>query len=324
MTGVIAITGASSGIGRATARLYAQEGASLVLLARDHEALDETAAELRKVGGTITTLSCDISDWASVSGAVDRIEREIGPIEVWINAGVASGYGTVDQTRPEDYKRVIEVALLGAIYGAKAVLAHMKQRDRGSIILVGSALSYRGYPLQSAYSAAKFGLRGFQDAVRAELASEGSKVRLQLVAPGAIDTPFYRSAFSRLANRPKPPAPVYSVETVAEAIRFAHASGRREVAAGGTAALARQTQNLAPGLTDMILGKFAIPAQISDEPNDPSDQGALEAASRVHDEHGGYGGRASSHLWLTKNRSSVLVGVAALVLSVVVGRRRGR
>ncbi|HSK41593.1 MAG TPA: SDR family oxidoreductase, partial [Arenibaculum sp.] len=186
---VVAITGASAGVGRATALAFAARGARIGLIARDKDALDHVRAEIERIGGRALVLPADVADPQAVFDAAGRIEDEIGPIDVWVNSAMATVFALAWQLTPEELKRVTEVTYLGGAYGAMAALEHMRPRNRGVIVQVGSALAYRSIPAQSAYCGAKAAIRGFLDSVRTELMREGSGVRVTMVHLPAVNTP---------------------------------------------------------------------------------------------------------------------------------------
>ncbi|KAB0642415.1 SDR family oxidoreductase, partial [Burkholderia territorii] len=214
----VAITGASAGVGRATAHAFARRGANVALLARDPRALDDTACEVRAYGVEALPIAVDVSDAAALDAAAERIENELGPLDVWVNNAMVTVFAPFDEIAPEDYARVTEVTYLGCVYGTRAALARMAARNRGTIVQVGSALAYRSIPLQAPYCGAKHAIRGFTDALRCELLHAGSRVRVTMVQLPAIDTPQFDWAASALPHAPRPVAPVYAPEVAADAI----------------------------------------------------------------------------------------------------------
>jgi NAD(P)-dependent dehydrogenase (short-subunit alcohol dehydrogenase family) len=209
---VVVITGASAGVGRATVRAFADRGASIGLLARNREALEAARQEVEERGGRALVLPTDVSDPDQVEAAAEAVERQLGPIDVWVNNAMVSVFSPVMEMEPEEYRRVTEVTYLGYVWGTLAALRRMVPRDEGSIVQVGSALAYRGIPLQSAYCAAKHAVQGFCDSLRSELLHEGSKVRICMVQMPAINTPQFGWVKSRLPRKPQPVPPIFQPE----------------------------------------------------------------------------------------------------------------
>jgi NADP-dependent 3-hydroxy acid dehydrogenase YdfG len=231
---VVAITGASSGIGRATARRFAVQGAQVALLARGSEALAATAREVAALGGRALALPVDVADHDQVGAAVLRIERDLGPLDIWINNASTNVFGRADQLTSEELRRVTDVAYHGYVFGTLAALRAMKPRDRGTIVQVGSELGYRGRPLEAAHSAAKHAVRGFTESLRGELSRDNVHVRLTEVQLPAVNTPQYRYVENKLGVEAQPVAPIYQPELAADAIHFAATHRRREVWVGGS------------------------------------------------------------------------------------------
>ncbi len=231
---VVAITGASSGIGRATARRFAVERAHVALLARGSEALSATAREVVALGGRALVLPVDVAEAEEVNAAVLRIECDFGPLDVWINNATTTVFGRADQVSSDELRRVTDVAYHGYVFGTLAALRVMRPRGRGTIVQVGSALAYRGRPLEAAQSAAKHAVRGFTQSLRGELSRDNVKVCLTEVQLPAVNTPQYRYVENKLGVEAQPVAPIYQPELAAEAIHFAATHDRREVWVGGS------------------------------------------------------------------------------------------
>jgi short-subunit dehydrogenase len=269
---VVVITGASSGIGRETAHQLARRGASLVLVARDEGALWETAAEVEALGGRALVAPADVADPEQVQKVANQAASVFGRIDTWVNnAGIAS-YGTVEQTTIDETRRIIEVDLLGTIYGAKAALPHLRQ-TRGTLINVSSVTGKRAVPLLAAYSAAKHGIVGFSDALRMELEHDRAGVAVTTILPYGINTPFFRHARSKLGVLPRPTPPAYQPAAVAESIAWAAEHPTREIVVGGAGKGVVLMQRLSPSLLDrvMTVGGLAFKMQESNRRDDGVD-----------------------------------------------------
>jgi NAD(P)-dependent dehydrogenase (short-subunit alcohol dehydrogenase family) len=215
---VVVITGASAGVGRATARAFAKRGAHVGLVARGHEGLKGAQADVEAMGGKALVLPTDMAEHDEVEAAAAAVEEAFGPIDIWINNAMASVFSPILQMTPAEFKRVTDVTFLGYVYGTLAALRRMQPRDRGMIVQVGSALAYRSIPLQSAYCAAKHAVRGFTDSLRCELIHDGSHVRVTMVQMPALNTPQFNWVKSRLPRKPQPVPPIYEPEVAAETI----------------------------------------------------------------------------------------------------------
>jgi short-subunit dehydrogenase len=261
----IVITGASAGVGRATARAFAKRGARLGLLARGVDRLNATAAEVRATGGEALVLPTDVADADAVEAAAAAVEREFGPIDVWINNAMATIFAPLASVSPDEYRRATEVTYLGYVYGTMAALKRMLPRNRGTIVQVGSALAYRAIPLQAPYCGAKHAIRGFTDSLRCELRHEKSKVHITMVQMPALNTPQFDWARNKMSRRPRPMGTIFQPEMAAEAIVYAAHTRRREVYVGGSTRKAILANNLLPGLFDRFLARYGYQAQLSDE-----------------------------------------------------------
>jgi short-subunit dehydrogenase len=269
---VVVVTGASSGIGRETARMLARHGASVVLVARDEAALREAAAEVAALGGQSLVAVADVADAEQVQRVADRAATRFGRIDTWVNnAGIAT-YGTVEQTTIEEMRRVVEVDLLGTIHGVKAALPYLRQSG-GTLVNVASVAGRLPTPLLAAYSAAKHGVMGFSDALRMELDHDGAGVAVTTILPYGINTPFFNHARSKLGVMPRPTPPAYPPSAVAEAISWAARNPTREIVVGGAGKSALLMRRLSPALMDrvMTLGGLAFRVQQSDRPDDAMD-----------------------------------------------------
>jgi NAD(P)-dependent dehydrogenase (short-subunit alcohol dehydrogenase family) len=326
---VVVITGASAGVGRATARAFARRGAHIGLLARGHEGLTGAQADVEALGGKALALPTDVADHDRVEAAAAAIEEAFGPIDIWINNAMASVFSPIMQMTPEEFKRVTDVTYLGYVYGTLAALRRMQPRDRGMIVQVGSALAYRSIPLQSAYCAAKHAIRGFTDSLRCELVHDGSHVRVTMVQMPALNTPQFNWVKSRLSHKPQPVPPIYQPEVAAEAIYWAAHRDRREVYVGMSTVRAIIGNKIIPGILDHYLGRTGYQAQQYDGYDDPDRAHNLwEPVPRDFGAHGDFDQRASGYsaqLWADTHRGWLAlagVGLAALVYAAFA--RNGR
>jgi short-subunit dehydrogenase len=270
---VVVVTGASQGIGRATALLFASRGASVVAVARNTEALETLAGEAGSTGGQVEPFIADVADASQVEGAAQRAVDRFGRIDTWVNNAAVSVYASAEDLQPDEIERVIAVNLLGAMYGSRAAIPHLRRAGSGTIINVGSALSDRAIPLQSAYVASKHGLAGFSEALRLEMAEEGSGIDVVLIMPSSMNTPLFRFARSKLGVQPMPVPPVYDPGTAAEAIVHAAEHGGREIVVGGWGKALTIGQWLSPSLLDayMLQGARAWRDQLTKRPDDARD-----------------------------------------------------
>jgi NAD(P)-dependent dehydrogenase (short-subunit alcohol dehydrogenase family) len=331
---VVVVTGASGGVGRATARRFAQRGAAVALLARGEKGLAGAAEEVRAAGGEPLVVALDVAEHKEVFAAADRAERELGPIDTWVNAAFSSVLAPVTQISPEEFRRVTEVTYLGYVYGTKAALERMLPRDRGTIVHVGSALAYRGIPLQSAYCAAKHAIQGFHDSVRAELLHERSNVRTTMVQLPAVNTTQFDWVLSRLPRRPQPVPPIYQPELVARGIVYAaDHPRRREYWIGGSTIATMIGNKFGAGLLDRYLARTGYESQQTDElaaPDRPANlwEPADGPDGRDFGTHGGFDAQSTSRsyqLWASEHHGllGALGGIAAAAgLGVAVLRRR--
>lgn len=318
---VVVITGASGGVGRATAWEFAKQGAKVALLARGMEQLEATKKEVENYGGKALIIQCDVADANQVEGAAEQTEKTFGEIDVWVNNAMASVFALFKEVTPDEFKRVTEVTYLGTIYGTKAALKRMLPRDKGSIVFVGSALAYRGIPLQSAYCGAKHGIQGFYDSLRSELMHDKSNIKTCMVELPGINTTQFGWVLSKLPNKPKPMGKVYQPEVAARAIVFAAAYNRREIFVGYPTFEAIIGNKIAPWLGDFVLSKTGIKGQQTDEPagQDRKDN-VWEPVPEDRGAHGPFGDIAASKsltLWASINRGLVS-GVAGIALAALV------
>ncbi len=334
MPRIIVVTGASGGIGRATAIAFAARGDSVVLVARGAQGLAGAAADVEKAGGTAHVMPADVSDADAVYAVADRVESELGPIDVWVNVAFTSVFAPFDQIQPEEYKRVTEVSYLGYVYATMAALKYMKPRDRGTVVQVGSALAYRGIPLQSAYCGAKHAIQGFHEALRCELLHDKSNVHVTMVQMPAVNTPQFSWVLSRLPHHAQPVPPIYQPEFAARGVLFAaEHPQRREYWVGASTMATLAANALAPGLLDRYLGKTGFSSQQTQQRHDP------EAPVNLWEPADGQDGRdfgahgvfdSQSHdrdpqLWASQHHGTLalgLLGAAAAAALSLLGRRR--
>ena len=262
---VVVVTGASAGVGRATVREFAREKAQIGLLARDMQRLEAASREIQASGGAALPISLDVADAGQVEAAAEKIERELGPIDVWVNNAMVTVFSRFADLTAEEFHRVTEVTYLGTVYGTMAALRRMIQRDRGCIVQVGSALAYRSIPLQAAYCGAKHGILGFTDSIRSELLHDGSKVHITVVHLPAMNTPQFDWCRTHLPRQPQPVPPIYEPEVAARAIVWASKHRRREVLVGGPTVIAIEGNKIAPQIGDRYLAATGFDAQMTDE-----------------------------------------------------------
>lgn len=311
---VVVITGASAGVGRAAAREFGRHGAAVGLISRNQERLEAAKKEIEQSGGRALVLPLDVADATAVENAAQRIEQELGPIDIWVNNAMTSVFSPISQMEAEEFKRVTDVTYLGVVYGTLAALKRMQPRDRGCIVQVGSALAYRSIPLQSAYCAAKHAIAGFTDSLRCELIHQHSGIHVTMVQMPALNTPQFGWVKSRLPHKAQPVPPIFEPEVAARAIYWAAHHRRREVWVGGSTVAAIVGQKFIPGILDRYLGKTGYDSQQHDGLEDPNRPNNLwESVPGAYAAHGAFDSRAHRHspqLWLNLYRSQVLAGAA--------------
>lgn len=328
---VIVITGASAGVGRAAAQMFAKtEGAHIGLLARGEDGLEGARRDVEALGGRALVIPCDVADADAVEAAAARVEAEFGPIDVWVNNAMASVFSPVKEMTAAEFRRVTEVTYLGTVHGTLAALKRMLPRDRGHIVQVGSALAYRGIPLQAAYCASKHATQGFMDSLRSELLHDKSRVVVTMVQMPALNTPQFGWVKSRLPGKAQPVPPIFQPEVAAEAIVFASKNRRREIYVGLPTVIAILGNKVLPGLGDWYLGKTGYQGQQTAEPEDPQRPDNLYAPvpgdAGAHGRFDDRASRFSPQLWTNLHRDWVLgaglLAAAATVGTLLLGRDR--
>jgi NAD(P)-dependent dehydrogenase (short-subunit alcohol dehydrogenase family) len=316
---VVVITGASAGVGRATAREFATRGDRIALLARGTVGLEAAAREVQDLGGEALIIPTDVADPGQIEAAAERIESSYGPIDVWINNAMASVLSPALEMEPAEFQRVTDVTYLGAVYGTLAALRRMRTRNRGAIVQVGSALAYRSIPLQSAYCAAKHGLRGFTDSLRSELLHDNIDVHLTMVQLPALNTPQFDWVKTRMPRQPQPVPPIFQPEVAARAIYWAATHRRREIYVGLPVWKAIVGNKLFPGLLDRYLARKGYDSQQTEiSIQNGREDNLWKPVNRDFGAHGRFDSRSSAssaYAWMTMHRQIFAVGgLAALAL----------
>lgn len=325
---VVVVTGASAGVGRATARLFGEHGARVGLLARNEDGLEGARREIEAAGGEALPIPTDVADHEQVEAAARKVEEDFGPIDIWISAAMTVVFAPLKDITPEEFKRATEVTYLGSVYGTMSALRRMLPRDRGTIVQVGSALSYRGIPLQSTYCGSKFAIRGMTDSLRTELKHDGSNVRVTMPQLPGLNTPQFDHCRSKMSYRPQPVPPIYQPEVAADAIYWAAHHKRREVYVGTSSVATILLNKVAPWFADWYLGRTGYSSQQTSKPLEGSYQpgNLFEPQSGDPGAHGRFDGQAherNPQLWATKNRGWLaLAGAASLAGSAALLKRR--
>ncbi|MBK3732948.1 SDR family NAD(P)-dependent oxidoreductase [Azospirillum brasilense] len=311
---VVVVTGASAGVGRATALAFAREwGAAVGLIARSRDALEDVAAEIERLGGSALVLPADVADAEAVEAAAAKAERELGPIDVWINNAMVTVFGRIRDLTPEEVRRVTEVTYLGSVHGTMAALRRMLPRDRGLILQVGSALAYRSIPLQAAYCGAKSAIRGFVDSLRSELIHDGSRLRVTMVHLPAVNTPQFDWARSHMPHRAKPVGAIFDPDDIGHAIVQAAADPKREHWLGFTTAEAIIGTQALPAYADYRAAFTAFEGQETEEAEAPGRPDNLfEPVPGLHRTHGRFTGQE-------ERLSLSTTGTAARGIAILAG-----
>ncbi|NLC00919.1 MAG: SDR family oxidoreductase [Pseudomonas formosensis] len=323
---IVVVTGASAGVGRATAVEFACQGATVALLARGKAGLEGARAEVEAAGGKAWVQTLDVADADAVDAAAERIEAELGPIDIWVNNAMVTVLSSISQMTAEEFRRVTEVTYLGTVHGTLAALRHMRPRNRGVIVQVGSALAYRAIPLQSAYCAAKFACRGFTDSLRVELQHDDSAVHVTSVHLAAFNTPQFDWARNRMPRRPQPVPPVFQPELAARAIVWASQQKRREVNVGFPAVKTIWGNKFAPQVADWVLEEDGYSGQ-QDEQLSAGDRpdNLFKPVDRDMGSHGRFDNEARTHswqLWATMHRKGLMAAALLAPAALLLLRRK--
>ncbi|WP_254522632.1 SDR family oxidoreductase [Natrinema caseinilyticum] len=323
---VVVVTGASAGVGRATALAFAERGAKIGLLARGEEGLEGAREDVERAGGEAIVVPTDVSDPDAVEAAAEAVEGAFGPIDVWVNNAMVSVFSPAAEMTADDYRRVTDVTYLGYVYGTQAALERMRPRDEGTIVQVGSALAYRGIPLQSAYCGAKHAIQGFTESVRTELIHDDCDVQLSMVQMPAMNTPQFEWSKSRLPRKPQPVPPIYQPEVAARAITWTVDRGEDELWVGRSTLTAILGNRLIPRRLDDYLARGGYESQLTDESIDSDRENNLyEPVSGDFGVHGRFDDRARDRSYqlrasMHRRALALLVGLAAAIAAAALGR----
>ncbi len=324
---VVVVTGASAGVGRAVAREFGKRKAAVGLIARGKARLEAAKTEIERQGGKALVLPVDVANSEEVEEAAARVERELGPIDVWVNNAMTTIFAPITQIEPAEYKRATEVTYLGCVYGSMAALKRMLPRNRGAIVQVGSALAYRSIPLQAPYCGAKHAIVGFTDSLRCELIHNRSGVHVTVVHLPAMNTPQFSWCRTRLPRHPQPVPPIFEPEVAAEAIYFAAHHKRREIFVGGPTVTAIYGQEVAPGFADWYLGRNGYDSQQTSEPVAPDRPNNLfEPVPGDYAAHGIFTQQAknfSLQAWADLHRAPLAVAAGLIGAACWLWRRNG-
>jgi NAD(P)-dependent dehydrogenase (short-subunit alcohol dehydrogenase family) len=321
---VVVVMGASSGIGRETALRFVRKGAKVVVAARSEEGLGSLVEEIEGEGGEATAITADVAEFDWVKAVADKAAEAYGRLDTWVHLPGVSIFGFFDEIEPEEFKRVIEVDLMGQVYGAMAALPHLKREGRGALIHVSSVLAKRSVPLQSSYCAAKHGIDGFLESLRVELRHEGWPIGVTNVMPASINTPFFDKSRTKLGVKPKAVPPFYEPGVVADVILYAAEKAPRDIVAGGAGKSILLTQRLSPSVMDAILLRAGFESQQTDEPKPQGAPDALfepmEGQDRAEGDFHGQSFSRSYSSWLDTHpalKRGVIAGAALATLAIL-------
>ncbi|MGI8726848.1 MAG: SDR family oxidoreductase [Solirubrobacterales bacterium] len=323
MSETVVVTGATSGMGRAIARRFADEGAKIGLIARGRDGLEAVKREVEERGGEALILPGDVSDHAFVEASASAVEEAFGPIDIWVNNAMTTIFSFFTDIEPEEFQRATDVTYHGFVWGTQAALKRMSERDRGTIVLVGSAMAYRGIPLQSPYCGAKHATKGFFESIRTELRHKGSNVHMTMVQLPGHNTPQFDHCRSKMPKYPMPVPPIFEPEVAADAVHWAAHNKRREVYVGVSSVYTILGNKIAPWLAERYLARTAVSGQQTDPEVDGVREGNLfESTDLDPGARGRYSDQAHSHsiqLWATKHRRALLGGLVAVVAAAGAG-----
>ena len=315
----VVVTGASAGVGRATALAFARRGWKVALVARQSPGLESVRDQVKQAGGTALAIAADVADPAALAAAAERVVERWGTIEVWVNCAMATMFAPIADISPAEFRRITEVTYLGYVFGTMAALKHMRRRNSGTIVQVGSALSYRAIPLQSAYCGAKFAIRGFTDTLRSELRHEGSAIRVTMIQLPAVNTPQFDWARNKMSRRPQPMPPIHQPEAIAEIIFRASQDVPRELWLGLASMRAILGTMIAPSLLDRLLARKGYEGQLTSEPRSPTAPDNLfQPVAGGHRTHGRFDDRAQART-SAFNAAAVRLVVATCAAALLFG-----
>jgi NAD(P)-dependent dehydrogenase (short-subunit alcohol dehydrogenase family) len=316
---VVVVTGAAAGVGRAIARRFGEDGARVALISRNRAGLEGAARDVESAGGESLVIPADVADHAAMEAAADAVEESFGEIDVWVNNAMATIFAFFEDIEPEEFIRSTQVTYLGTVWGTRSALKRMVPRDRGSVVQVGSAMAYRGIPLQAPYCGAKHATKGFVESIRTELRHKGSNVHVGMVQLPGLNTPQFDHGRSKMPKKPMPVPPIYQPEVAAEAVHHCAKARRREIYVGGPAVYTIWGNKVSPLAAEIYLAKTGVSGQQTNEPVDAPREGNLFEPVDEGDPgaHGDFDSKAHSRslqAFATRHRTTVLGSVAALAL----------
>lgn len=317
---VLVITGATSGVGRALANRFAADGSRVAILARGEEGLRGAVEDVENAGGSALAIPTDVADHEQVDQAARRVVEEWGGIDIWVNNAMTTIFAPFTEIMPEEFRRATEVTYLGVVWGTRAALDHMLPNNHGIIMQVGSALAYRGIPLQSPYCGSKHAIKGFTESLRSELLHYGHDIHLGMVQLPALNTPQFSHCRSKFDRHPQPVPPIYQPEVAAEAIHLAVRERRRELYVAWPTVKTIVGNKLGSGLVDHYLAEKGVGSQLTDKPAEPSNEkgNLFEPVAGDRGAHGIFDERARSwspQMWLNERRGLVALALGGLLLS---------